>query len=186
MQVQGKELSYNNLNDTDAAYELVAEFDPKQSAAVAIIKHANPCGVAIATTLAEAYEKALACDSVSAFGGIVALNRDLDADAASEIVKIFTEVIIAPGASDEAKEIIAAKKNLRLLLAGGLPDPRADRGELPLACRGLPGSSARQRHGRRARSESGDQAETHRPGVRRSRVRPCRRQAREIEHHRLR
>lgn len=126
VQVQGKELSYNNLNDTDAAYELVAEFDPKQSAAVAIIKHANPCGVAIATTLAEAYEKALACDSVSAFGGIVALNRDLDADAASEIVKIFTEVIIAPGASDEAKEIIAAKKNLRLLLAGGLPDPRAD------------------------------------------------------------
>jgi phosphoribosylaminoimidazolecarboxamide formyltransferase/IMP cyclohydrolase len=126
VQVQGKELSYNNLNDTDAAYELVAEFDPKQSAAVAIIKHANPCGVAIATTLAEAYEKALACDSVSAFGGIVALNRDLDADAASEIVKIFTEVIIAPDASDEAKEIIAAKKNLRLLLAGGLPDPRAD------------------------------------------------------------
>ncbi len=125
VQVQGKELSYNNLNDTDAAYELVAEFDPKQSAAVAIIKHANPCGVAVAPTLAEAYEKALACDSVSAFGGIVALNRDLDAAAAQEIVKIFTEVIIAPEASDEAKEIIATKKNLRLLLAGGLPDPRA-------------------------------------------------------------
>jgi len=124
VQVQGKALSYNNLNDTDAAYELVAEFDPKQSAAVAIIKHANPCGVAVGHTLAEAYEKALACDSVSAFGGIVALNRDLDADAATEIVKIFTEVIIAPEASDEAKEIIAAKKNLRLLLAGGLPDPR--------------------------------------------------------------
>jgi phosphoribosylaminoimidazolecarboxamide formyltransferase/IMP cyclohydrolase len=125
VQVQGKELSYNNLNDTDAAYELVAEFDPKQSAAVAIIKHANPCGVAIGHTLAHAYEKALACDSVSAFGGVVALNRDLDADAAKEIVKIFTEVIIAPEASEEAKEIIAAKKNLRLLLAGGLPDPRA-------------------------------------------------------------
>jgi len=126
VQVQGKELSYNNLNDTDAAYELVAEFDPKKSAAVAIIKHANPCGVAVGHTLAEAYKKALACDQVSAFGGIVALNRDLDAEAATEIVKIFTEVIIAPEASDEAKEIIAAKKNLRLLIAGGVPDPRAD------------------------------------------------------------
>jgi len=126
VQVQGKELSYNNLNDTDAAYELVAEFDPKQSAAVAIIKHANPCGVAVGHTLADAYKKALACDQVSAFGGIVALNRDLDAEAAEEIVKVFTEVIIAPEASDEAKEIIAAKKNLRLLIAGGLPDPRAD------------------------------------------------------------
>ncbi len=125
-QIQGKALSYNNLNDTDAAYELVAEFDPKASAAVAIIKHANPCGVAISQTLAEAYRKALACDPTSAFGGIVALNRPLDEEAAREIVKIFTEVIIAPGASDEAKAIIAAKKNLRLLLAGGLPDPEAD------------------------------------------------------------
>jgi len=124
-QVQGKELSYNNLNDTDAAYELVAEFDPKYSAAVAIIKHANPCGVALGTTLTEAYTKALACDSVSAFGGIVALNRDLDAESAREIVKIFTEVIIAPEASDEAVEIIATKKNLRLLIAGRLPDPLA-------------------------------------------------------------
>ncbi len=125
-QAQGKELSYNNLNDTDAAYELVAEFDPKASAAVAIIKHANPCGVATAKTLREAYAKALACDPVSAFGGIVALNRSLDAEAAQEIVKIFTEVIIAPDASDEAREIIAEKKNLRLLLAGGLPDPMAE------------------------------------------------------------
>ena len=125
-QAQGKELSYNNLNDTDAAYELVAEFDPKASAAVAIIKHANPCGVATAKTLREAYAKALACDPVSAFGGIVALNRKLDAEAAREIVKIFTEVIIAPDASDEAKAIVAEKKNLRLLLAGGLPDPMAE------------------------------------------------------------
>jgi phosphoribosylaminoimidazolecarboxamide formyltransferase/IMP cyclohydrolase len=124
-QVQGKELSYNNLNDTDAAYELVAEFDPGKHAAVAIIKHANPCGVATGQSLREAYEKALACDPVSAFGGIVALNRTLDADGAREIVKIFTEVIIAPDASDEAKAIVAEKKNLRLLLAGGLPDPRA-------------------------------------------------------------
>jgi phosphoribosylaminoimidazolecarboxamide formyltransferase/IMP cyclohydrolase len=124
-QVQGKELSYNNLNDTDAAYELVAEFDPRAAAAVAIIKHANPCGVATANSLAEAYAKALACDPVSAFGGIVALNRRLDAEAAREIVKIFTEVIIAPDASDEAIAVIAEKKNLRLLLAGGLPDPSA-------------------------------------------------------------
>jgi phosphoribosylaminoimidazolecarboxamide formyltransferase/IMP cyclohydrolase len=125
-QVQGKELSYNNLNDTDAAFELVAEFDPNSSAAVAIIKHANPCGVAVAATLAEAYTKAVACDGVSAFGGIVALNATLDTEAAEDIIKIFTEVIIAPNATDAAKEIIASKKNLRLLLTGALPDPHAE------------------------------------------------------------
>ncbi len=125
-QVQGKELSYNNLNDTDAGYELVAEFDPGASAAVAIVKHANPCGVALAKTLAEAYRTALACDPVSAFGGIVALNGALDAEAAREIVKIFTEVIIAPDASEEVRAIVGEKKNLRLLLAGGLPDPKAE------------------------------------------------------------
>jgi phosphoribosylaminoimidazolecarboxamide formyltransferase/IMP cyclohydrolase len=124
-QVQGKQLSYNNINDTDAAYECVAEFDPDRAAAVAIIKHANPCGVAEGVTLTEAYRKALACDSTSAFGGIVALNRKLDAEAAKAITEIFTEVIIAPEASDEAIAIVGAKKNLRLLLAGGLPDPRA-------------------------------------------------------------
>ena len=124
-QVQGKQLSYNNINDTDAAYECVAEFDPARTAAVAIIKHANPCGVAEAASLVEAYRKALACDSTSAFGGIVALNRTLDAEAAQAITEIFTEVIIAPDATDEAIKIVAAKKNLRLLLAGGLPDPRA-------------------------------------------------------------
>ena len=124
-QVQGKALSYNNVNDTDAAYELIAEFDPKESAAVAIVKHANPCGLAVGATLVEAYEKALACDPVSAFGGIVAMNRRLDAAAARKIVDIFTEVIIAPEADDEALAIVAAKKNLRLLLAGALPDPRA-------------------------------------------------------------
>src|SRR5208283_5416254 len=124
-QVQGKALSYNNINDTDAAYELVAEFDPAESAAVAIIKHANPCGVAIGGSLLEAYERALACDPVSAFGGVVALNRRLDADAARKIVEIFTEVIIAPAADDEALAIVGAKKNLRLLIAGALPDPRA-------------------------------------------------------------
>ena len=124
-QVQGKELSYNNINDTDAAYECVAEFDAKRTAAVAIIKHANPCGVAEGGDLVSAYRKALACDSTSAFGGIVALNRTLDAEAARAITEIFTEVIIAPDATDEAIAIVAAKKNLRLLLAGGLPDPRA-------------------------------------------------------------
>ncbi len=124
-QVQGKELSYNNINDTDAAYELVAEFDPAERAAVAIIKHANPCGVAVGASLLEAYEKALACDPVSAFGGIVAVNRRLDAAAARKIVEIFTEVIIAPEADEEAMAIVASKKNLRLLIAGALPDPRA-------------------------------------------------------------
>lgn len=123
-QLQGKELSYNNVADTDAALELVAEFDPEKSAAVAIIKHANPCGVAMAASLDEAYRLALRCDPVSAFGGIIALNRTLDAATAREIVKIFTEVIIAPGADEEAVAILAAKQNLRLLVTGGLPDPR--------------------------------------------------------------
>ncbi|HEX8828656.1 MAG TPA: bifunctional phosphoribosylaminoimidazolecarboxamide formyltransferase/IMP cyclohydrolase [Xanthobacteraceae bacterium] len=124
-QVQGKQLSYNNINDTDAAYECIAEFDPAHTAACAIIKHANPCGVAQADGLAEAYRKAFDCDRTSAFGGIVALNRKLDAQAASAITEIFTEVIIAPDASEEAIALVGAKKNLRLLLAGGLPDPRA-------------------------------------------------------------
>jgi phosphoribosylaminoimidazolecarboxamide formyltransferase / IMP cyclohydrolase len=124
-QVQGKELSYNNINDTDAAVELVAEFDPAASAAVAIIKHANPCGVALGGHLREAYLRALQCDPVSAFGGIVAVNRRLDAAAAAEIVKIFTEVVIAPDADDDAIALFAAKKNLRLLLTGALPDPTA-------------------------------------------------------------
>src|SRR5205085_4558451 len=124
-QVQGKQLSYNNLNDTDAAYECVAEFDAKRTAACAIIKHANPCGVAEGANLQEAYRKALRCDPTSAFGGIVALNRTLDADTARAVTEIFTEVIIAPDATEEAIAIVGAKKNLRLLLAGGLPDPRS-------------------------------------------------------------
>jgi phosphoribosylaminoimidazolecarboxamide formyltransferase / IMP cyclohydrolase len=124
-QAQGKALSYNNINDTDAAYECVAEFDAARAAACAIIKHANPCGVAEGDNLLDAYRKALACDPVSAFGGIVALNRTLDAGAARAITEIFTEVIIAPNATEEAIAIVGAKKNLRLLLAGGIPDPRA-------------------------------------------------------------
>ena len=123
-QLQGKQLSYNNLNDTDAAFECVAEFEASASAAVAIIKHANPCGVAMGASLRDAYLSALRCDPVSAFGGIVALNRRLDAAAAAEIVKIFTEVIIAPEADEDAITLIAQKKNLRLLVTGGLPDPR--------------------------------------------------------------
>ena len=124
-QLQGKELSYNNINDTDAAFELVAEFDPKVSPAIAIIKHANPCGVAVGTSLADAYRKALACDPVSAFGGIIASNLPLDGETAEEIAKIFTEVIIAPDADEDARRIIGAKKNLRLLITGGLPDAAA-------------------------------------------------------------
>ncbi|AWD21766.1 bifunctional phosphoribosylaminoimidazolecarboxamide formyltransferase/IMP cyclohydrolase [Pseudogemmobacter blasticus] len=121
-QWQGKELSYNNINDTDAAFELVAEF-AGQGPACAIIKHANPCGVGKAASLRDAYLRAWQCDQTSAFGGIVALNQPLDAATAEEIVKIFTEVVIAPGASDEAKAIFAAKKNLRLLTTETLPDP---------------------------------------------------------------
>ncbi len=124
-QLQGKQLSYNNINDTDAAYECVAEFDPARTAACVIVKHANPCGVAEGASLLEAYRKALACDPVSAFGGIVAVNRSLDAEAARAITEIFTEVIIAPEASEEAIAIVGAKKNLRLLVTGGVPDPRA-------------------------------------------------------------
>jgi phosphoribosylaminoimidazolecarboxamide formyltransferase/IMP cyclohydrolase len=125
-QLQGKELSYNNIADTDAAYELVAEFDPKASAAVAIIKHANPCGVALGADVKTAYLRALECDPVSAFGGIVALNRKLDLEAAREITKILTEVVIAPAADDDAIAVFAKKKNLRLLLTSGLPDPLAE------------------------------------------------------------
>jgi phosphoribosylaminoimidazolecarboxamide formyltransferase / IMP cyclohydrolase len=124
-QHQGKELSCNNLSDADAALELIAEFDPKVSPAVAIIKHANPCGVAVAASLAEAYAKAFRCDPVSPFGGIIALNGPIDAETAREITSILTEVVIAPDATPEAKAIFAEKKNLRLLTTGSLPDPRA-------------------------------------------------------------
>ncbi|MEI6099422.1 MAG: bifunctional phosphoribosylaminoimidazolecarboxamide formyltransferase/IMP cyclohydrolase, partial [Alphaproteobacteria bacterium] len=122
-QWQGKDLSYNNINDTDAAFELVAEFSGQP--ACAIIKHANPCGVAQAASLREAYLRALRCDQTSAFGGIVALNGVLDAETAEEIVKVFTEVVIAPGATDAARAVFATKKNLRLLTTRALPDPHA-------------------------------------------------------------
>ena len=127
-QLQGKALSYNNINDTDAAYELVAEFGSHARGAkpaVAIIKHANPCGLAVAEDFITAYKNALSCDPVSAFGGIVALNGNLDAATAKEIVKVFTEVVIAPSADADAVAVFKKKKNLRLLIAGGLPDVRA-------------------------------------------------------------
>jgi phosphoribosylaminoimidazolecarboxamide formyltransferase / IMP cyclohydrolase len=121
-QIQGKELSFNNLNDTDAAYECVAEFE---TTAITIIKHANPCGVALGSNLKDAYLKALACDPVSAFGGIVAANRTLDAATAEEIAKLFVEVVIAPDFEPGALAALARKKNVRVLAAGGLPDAAA-------------------------------------------------------------
>ena len=130
-QVQGKALSYNNINDTDAAFQLVSEFADADPACV-IIKHANPCGAALGETPLEAYQKAFDCDRTSAFGGIVAMNRALDEDTAKAITEIFTEVVIAPGASEAAKDVFATKKNLRLLLTDGLADPKA------------PGSTIRQ------------------------------------------
>jgi phosphoribosylaminoimidazolecarboxamide formyltransferase / IMP cyclohydrolase len=123
-QVQGKELSYNNINDADAALEAVSEFASAQPACV-IVKHANPCGVAVSSSIAEAYRQALICDPVSAFGGIIAFNQKLDGETAEEISKIFTEVILAPGADDDALRILSAKKNLRLLLLPTLPNPKS-------------------------------------------------------------
>ena len=121
-QVQGKELSYNNLNDANAALELAAEFHGGPPTVV-IVKHANPCGVASADSLLDAWQAALACDSVSAFGGIVAVNRPLDAAIAEAITQIFTEVVVAPDADEDARRVFAGKKNLRLLLTGELPNP---------------------------------------------------------------
>ena len=124
-QIQGKALSYNNVSDTDAAFELVAEFGPEDGPVCVIVKHANPCGVARGATLAEAYGRAFDCDRASAFGGIVALNRPLDAETAEAITRIFTEVVIAPGADAAARQVFAAKPALRLLVTGGLPDASA-------------------------------------------------------------
>jgi phosphoribosylaminoimidazolecarboxamide formyltransferase/IMP cyclohydrolase len=134
--VQGKELSYNNLNDANAALELVSEFRDGPPTIV-IVKHANPCGVATRDSLVDAWKEALACDSVSAFGGIVASNRSLDAETAAAITEIFTEVVVAPDADDDAKAIFAKKKNLRLLLTGTLPDPTRGGTSLTLIAGGL-------------------------------------------------
>jgi phosphoribosylaminoimidazolecarboxamide formyltransferase/IMP cyclohydrolase len=119
--LQGKELSFNNIADADAAFLCVAEFDPARSAACVIVKHGNPCGAAIALSQPDAFRRALACDRTSAFGGIVALNRPLEEDTAAEIAQLFTEVVVAPGVREEARAALARKKNLRLLVTGGLP-----------------------------------------------------------------
>jgi phosphoribosylaminoimidazolecarboxamide formyltransferase/IMP cyclohydrolase len=123
-QIQGKELSYNNLGDTDAAFELVSEFTGNP--ACAIIKHANPCGVAVADSLTEAYARALACDTESAFGGIIAVNQTLDAATAEEVAKLFAEVVIAPDIDARARKVLAEKKNLRVLVTGAMADAKAD------------------------------------------------------------
>lgn len=114
-QIQGKELSYNNINDADAALELVNEFTESDGAAAVIIKHANPCGVGVANNLVEAYKAALHCDTTSAFGGIVAVNQIIDEESAREITKVFTEVVIAPGITDGGRKVFSSKSNLRLL-----------------------------------------------------------------------
>ena len=157
-QVQGKQLSYNNINDTDAAYECVAEFDPKRGPACVIVKHANPCGVAEGASLVEAYRKALACDPTSAFGGIVALNGTLDAEAARAITEIFTEVIIAPDATEEAIAIVGREEEPAPAAGrrparseGERPDGEIRRGRSA-------GAVARQRRGRRDAVEDRHQA----------------------------
>ncbi len=181
-QVQGKELSFNNLNDTDAAFECVAEFD---APAVVIVKHANPCGVAAAGSLAAAWEAALRCDPVSAFGGIVAVNRTLDAAAAERIAAIFTEAIIAPDADEGARAVLAKKRNLRLLLTGGMPDPAAPRLSFRSVAGGFLAQSADT--GRVAREDlrvvtkrAPEMRGDGRPAVRLPRL-----QARQVERHRL-
>ena len=184
-QVQGKELSYNNLNDANAALELVSEFRDGEPTVV-IVKHANPCGVATRGSLIDAWTEALACDSVSAFGGIVATNRPLDAATAEAISQIFTEVVVAPDADDEAQAIFAKKKNLRLLLTGELPDPArpepAPDGRSPAACWSRTATMALIT---RDQLKCVTKRQPTRAGTGRLPVRLDRRQARQVERHRL-
>ena len=185
-QLQGKELSYNNINDTDAAYECIAEFDPARTAACVIVKHANPCGVAEGADLVSAYRKAFACDTQSPYGGIIAVNRTLDAETARVITEILTEVIIAPDATEEAIAIIAKRKNLRLLLAGSLPDPRAS----GLTAKTVAGGLLVQSRDNAVVDDITLKTVTRRAPTRRraarSQIRIPRRQACQVEHHRLR
>ena len=147
VQVQGKELSYNNLNDTDAAFECVAEFD---APTVAIIKHANPCGVASAATLAEAWDLAFRCDPVSPFGGIVAVNRTLDAAGGREDRGDLHRGDHRPRCRRRGQGgCWRGKKNLRLLLTGGMPDPVGVRPDVPQPVRRFPGADPRRRPDRR-------------------------------------
>ena len=185
--MQGKQLSYNNLNDTDAAYECVAEFDPTRTAACVIVKHANPCGVAEGANLVDAYRKALACDPdlrVRRHRG--AQPARSTREAARAITEIFTEVIIAPDATEEAIAIVGAKKNLRLLLAGGLPDPRAAGLTFKSVAGGLLVQSRDNAVVDDMQLKVGDQARADRSRACRPALRLPRRQAREVEHHRLR
>ena len=184
-QVQGKELSYNNLNDANAALELAAEFRDGPPAIV-IVKHANPCGVARAETLVEAWRAALACDSVSAFGGIVAANRTLDGATAEAIAQIFTEVVVAPDADADARAVFGKKKNLRLLLTGALPDPNRGGSDIGGHCRRAPRPGPRQRPCLPRTTQMRDQAPADGGGNRRLPVRLDRRQARQVQRHRLR
>ena len=182
-QLQGKQLSYNNLNDTNAAFELVSEFE---APTVAIIKHANPCGVASRDDLAAAYGEALACDPVSAFGGIIAVNRSLDAKTAEEVAKLFAEVVIAPAVDAAAQAVLAQKKNLRVLVTGAMADPAAPGTVMtPLAG----GFLAQSRDNGRIAPEAlkvVTKREPRRPGTGRYDLRLPGRQAREVERHRLR
>jgi AICAR transformylase/IMP cyclohydrolase PurH/carbonic anhydrase len=180
-QVQGKELSYNNLNDTDAAFECVAEFDQP---AIVIVKHANPCGVATADSLAQAWDLALRCDPTSAFGGIVAANRVLDAAAAERITAIFTEVVVAPDADEAARAVFARKKNLRLLLTGALPDPAAPGMLLKSVAGGFLAQSRDTGRGRAIRPQGGDAAGADGAGNGGPAVRLPRLQACEVQRHR--
>ncbi len=182
-QAQGKELSYNNLNDTDAAFECVAEFEEP---AVVIVKHGNPCGVALGATLASAWDKALRCDPVSAFGGIVAVNRPLDGPAAEKIAAIFTEVIAAPEADEAARAILAGKKNLRLLLTGSLPDPAVPGITFRSVAGGFLAQTRELGPDRGRRAASGDEAGAHQDGVGGPGFRVPSLQAREVERDRLR
>ena len=181
--IQGKEPSYNNLADADAAFGLVREFTPP---AIAIIKHGNPCGVGLGGSLAGAYEKARACDPVSAFGGVVAANRPLDGATARLIAGLFTEVVVAPEADDEARAVLAAKSDLRLLLTGSRHRRRSRTAHGPHSRRRIPGADSGHRAGDGGRAQDRDQARADGAGTRGPPVRLHCRQAREVERHRLR
>ena len=181
-QLQGKELSYNNYGDADAAFELVAEYD---APAVAIVKHANPCGAAIGETLRVAWDKALACDPVSAYGGVVALNRPLDAAAAEAIGRLFIEVVIAPDLTQEAAAILARKAALRLLVTGGVPDPAAV-GRVPLGVGRHPRAGARPVLRRAPSASNDDPPCADRDRDRRSALRRQGGEARQVERDRFR
>ena len=184
-QLQGKELSYNNINDTDAAYECIAEFDPGAPLPASSSSTPIPAASPKAPISSRAYRKAFACDTQSPYGGIIAVNRTLDADAARVITEILTEVIIAPDATEEAIAIIAKRRNLRLLLAGSLPDPRAAGLTAKTVAGGLLVQSRDNAVVDDIDAQDRDQTRADRGRTARSEIRVPRRQARQIQHHRL-